>query len=44
VVKSRAAHGPALIELFSFDKDEQIERIDKAFGYDLPDWAKPFSD
>ena len=44
VVKSRAAHGPALIELFSLDKGEQIERIDKAFGDDLPDWAKPFSD
>ena len=44
VVKSRAAHGPARIELFSLDKGEQIERIDKAFGDDLRDWAKPFSD
>jgi hypothetical protein len=44
VVKSRAAHGPALIERFSLDTGERTEVIDKAFGDDLPDWAKPFSD
>jgi hypothetical protein len=43
-VKSRGAHGPALIELSSLDKGERIEVIDKAFGDDLLDWAKPFSD
>lgn len=44
VVKSRGAHGPALIELSSLDKGERIGVIGKAFGDDLLDWAKPFSD
>lgn len=44
VVKSRAAHGPALIERFSLENGARAEVIDKAFGDDLPDWAKPFSD
>jgi hypothetical protein len=44
VVKSRAMHGPALIELFSLTDGKTIETITKAFGPDLPAWAKPFND
>jgi hypothetical protein len=44
VVKSRAMHGPALIELFSLATGKPIEVITKAYGDDLPAWAKPFAD
>jgi hypothetical protein len=44
VVKSRAMHGPALIELFSLSDGKQIENITKAFGPEVPLWAKPFAD
>jgi len=44
VVKSRAMHGPALIELFSLGDGKPIKVIDKAYGDDLPAWAKPYAD
>jgi hypothetical protein len=43
-VKSRAMHGPALIELFSVTDGKRIKVIEKAFGDDLPAWAKPYND
>jgi hypothetical protein len=43
-VKSRAAHGPAWIELFSLSTGKQIQVIKAAYGDDLPPWAKPFAD
>jgi len=44
MVKSRATHGPAWIELFSLSTGKQIELITKAYTDDLPPWAKPFAD
>jgi hypothetical protein len=44
VVKSRAAHGPAWLELFSLSTGKQIQVIKQAYGSDLPSWAKPFAD
>jgi hypothetical protein len=44
VVKSRGMHGPALIELFSLSDGKPIKTITKAFGDDLPEWAKPYAD
>jgi hypothetical protein len=43
-VKSRAMHGPALIELFSLKDGKRIEVVKKAYGEGLPAWAKPYSD
>jgi len=43
VVKSRAAHGPAAIELFSLETGKQIQLV-KAYADDLPPWAKPFGE
>ena len=43
-VKSRAMHGPALIELFSVTDGKRIKVIEKAYGDDLPAWAKPYND
>jgi hypothetical protein len=50
VVKSRMAHGPARIELFSLSTGKRIQLIEKAYYDDdrddghLPPWAKPFAD
>ncbi len=44
VVKSRATHGPAWVELFSLSDGKRITLIEKAFGDGLPAWAKPYSD
>ena len=44
VVKSRATHGLAWIELFSLSTGKQIQLIKKAYTDDLPLWAKPFAD
>jgi hypothetical protein len=48
VVKSRMAHGPARIELFSLSTGKRLQLIEKAYhdGDDkhLPPWAKPFAD
>ena len=43
VVKSRAAHGPATIELFGLH-NAPAEASVAAFEEDLPDWALPFRD
>jgi hypothetical protein len=43
-VKSRTMHGPALIELFSLNDGKRTKVIEKAFGDDLPAWAKPYAD
>jgi len=43
-VKSRAAHGPAWVELFSLADGKRITLIEKAFGDGLPAWAKPYND
>jgi hypothetical protein len=44
VLKSRGAHGPALIELFALSDGKPIKVIEKAFGDDLPARAKPNAD
>lgn len=44
VVKSRATHGPAWVELFSLSDGKRTTLIEKAFGDDLPAWAKPYAD
>lgn len=44
VVKSRATHGPAWIELFSLSTGKQTQIIKEAYGDDLPAWAKPYAD
>jgi len=41
-VKSRALHGPAIIELFSVEDGKRIASS-KAYG-EIPAWAKPFAD
>lgn len=43
-VKSRGMHGPAWVELFSLTDGKRIKLIEKAFGDDLPAWAKPYND
>jgi hypothetical protein len=43
VVKSRAAHGVAIIELFSI-RNGPAEVAVEAYREDLPDWAKAFRD
>jgi hypothetical protein len=43
VVKSRAMHGVALIELFSLDTGKPIQVV-KAYEENLPAWAKPFAE
>jgi hypothetical protein len=43
VVKSRALHGPAVIELFSM-KDGTKAATSRAFGDHLPDWATGYED
>jgi hypothetical protein len=44
VVKSRATHGPAWVELFSLSDGKRTTIIEKAFGDGLPAWAKPYAD
>jgi hypothetical protein len=47
IVKSRMAHGPARIELFSLSNGKRIKLIEKAYeddGDNLPSWARPFAD
>jgi hypothetical protein len=43
VVKSRGAHGPASIELFSLQTGLATESV-QAYDKHLPDWAVPFAD
>jgi hypothetical protein len=43
VIKSRGAHGPASIELFSLRTGLAMESV-QAFDKHLPDWAAPFGD
>jgi hypothetical protein len=43
VVKSRAAHGPAIIELFGLHNGPAEASV-AAFEENLPDWAQPFRD
>ncbi|HPA21032.1 MAG TPA: hypothetical protein PLU30_25010 [Verrucomicrobiae bacterium] len=43
VVKSRAAHGVAIIELFPLSGGA-AQAAFEAFKPDLPDWARPFAD
>ena len=43
VVKSRAAHGPASIELFALKTGKQIQLIN-AYDDAPPTWAKPFAE
>ena len=44
VVKSRMAHGPASIELFSLDKAKRIQLVETPYKDQLPSWAKPLAD
>jgi hypothetical protein len=43
VIKSRGAHGPATIELFSLHTGLAMESV-QAYDKNLPDWAEPFAD
>jgi hypothetical protein len=43
VIKSRGAHGPASIELFSLRNGPALESV-QAYEKNLPDWAVPFAD
>ena len=43
VIKSRGAHGPATIELFSLHNGLPVESV-QAYEKNLPDWAAPFAD
>jgi hypothetical protein len=43
VIKSRGAHGPATIELFSL-RDRLAAESVQAYEKNLPDWAAPFAD
>jgi hypothetical protein len=43
VIKSRGAHGPATIELFSLRNGLPMESV-QAYEKKLPDWAAPFAD
>jgi len=43
VVKSRALHGPAVIELFVM-KDGSISASTPAYGAAIPTWAHPYSE
>ena len=43
VIKSRGAHGPASIELFSLHTGLAMESV-QAYDKHLPDWATPFAD
>jgi hypothetical protein len=43
VVKSRAAHGPATIELFALHNGPAEASV-TAFEENLPDWARSFRD
>jgi hypothetical protein len=43
VIKSRGAHGPATIELFSLRNGSVIEAV-QAYEKNLPDWAASFAD
>jgi hypothetical protein len=43
VIKSRGAHGPATIELFSLHTGMATESV-QAYDKHLPDWAVPFAD
>jgi hypothetical protein len=43
VIKSRGAHGPASIELFSLHNGLAMESV-QAYEKHLPDWAVPFAD
>jgi HAMP domain-containing protein len=43
VIKSRGAHGPATIELFSLRDGLAIEAV-QAYEKNLPDWAAPYAD
>jgi hypothetical protein len=43
VIKSRGAHGPASIELFSLHTGLAMESV-QAYDKHLPDWAAPFAD
>jgi hypothetical protein len=43
IVKSRAAHGPASIELFGLHSGPAEASV-AAFEQNLPDWARPFRD
>jgi hypothetical protein len=43
VVKSRATHGPATIELYSLADGRRLESVD-AWRPDPPSWAAPFAE
>jgi hypothetical protein len=43
VIKSRGAHGPATIELFSLHNGLAMESV-QAYEKSLPEWAAPFAD
>jgi hypothetical protein len=43
VLKSRGAHGPATVELFSL-RNGPAEKSVQAYEKNLPDWAAPFAD
>jgi hypothetical protein len=43
VIKSRGAHGPAVIELFAVHKGQALATV-WAYEKKLPAWAKPFAD
>jgi hypothetical protein len=43
VIKSRGAHGPATVELFSL-RNGPAEKSVQAYEKNLPDWAAPFAD
>ena len=43
VIKSRGAHGPATIELFSLGDGLAAQSV-QAYEKNLPDWAAPFAD
>jgi hypothetical protein len=43
VLKSRALHGAAVIELYDIGSGKKISRVD-AFAPRMPEWAAPFSD
>jgi len=43
VIKSRGAHGPATIELFSL-RNGSVAASVQAYEKNLPDWAAPFAD
>jgi hypothetical protein len=43
VAKSRAMHGPAAIELYSLT-DGKLIATNRAYGDDLPAWAKPYAE